>query len=295
MKRPNGPSQRVELRKLRDAYIDQVCEVARLAGIEPPPREAFRRDTPNPTYRPWANARQTNCSVDWADPALGFERAVAHLGCRPKDHELARVDTTKPWSLGNARWVWRLPRWTIGRPPKVIIDTCKQFAASEAKRLGVDIQLYRRTGSNWLYRTWKGMRQRCDDPCNQRYECYGGRDISLHEDWSYGDTLGFEMFASWIIENLGERPEGCTLDRIDNDGNYAPGNLRWATNAEQRANTRKAALAHERRIKAAEMLEAGATVAQIASTLECSVGTVSRMIRQLRTPNAAAVAVAVQP
>lgn len=58
----------------------------------------------------------------------------------------------------------------------------------------------------------------------------------MHEPWR-DDFMAFE---SWFQENLGPCPPGCSLDRIDNDGNYEPGNLRWATPTEQNGNRRTA-------------------------------------------------------
>lgn len=80
------------------------------------------------------------------------------------------------------------------------------------------------------YRSWDAMKERCANPKFIGWHRYGGRGIAVCERWRGPD--GFENF----LADMGERPEGKTLDRIDNEGNYEPGNCRWATPSEQRKN-----------------------------------------------------------
>lgn len=63
--------------------------------------------------------------------------------------------------------------------------------------------------------------------------------MKVHAPWLASRGKGFLAFEAWVLENLGEKREGYSLDRIDNDGNYEPGNLRWATPSEQNLNKRQ--------------------------------------------------------
>ena len=74
------------------------------------------------------------------------------------------------------------------------------------------------------FNAWRGARQRCHNPRNADYDRYGGRGIFLAPEWVYDPRA----FCDWCDQNLGPKPAGWTLDRIDNDQGYMPGNLRWA-------------------------------------------------------------------
>jgi hypothetical protein len=88
--------------------------------------------------------------------------------------------------------------------------------------------------NHYLYEAWHGIKQRCLNPANKDYANYGRRGISVYEPW----RTSFEAFRDYVLANLGERPLGHSLDRIDNDGHYEPGNIRWADRKTQRLNQR---------------------------------------------------------
>lgn len=84
------------------------------------------------------------------------------------------------------------------------------------------------------YRKWKAAKSRCYNPKTLNFADYGGRGITMTDEWRYD----FPRF----LRDMGPCPDGHELDRIDNDGPYAPGNCRWTTNAMQSLNRRNTLL-----------------------------------------------------
>jgi len=103
---------------------------------------------------------------------------------------------------------------------------------SEISRKGWDKRGRKHGMSNHeLYNTWLCMLSRCYKPSNTSYKSYGGRGIKVHEDWIDGP----KKFIDFVL-GLGWTPE-YSIDRIDNDGNYEPSNIRIADNITQSNNT----------------------------------------------------------
>lgn len=83
-----------------------------------------------------------------------------------------------------------------------------------------------------LYRVWASMKQRCQNPKNKEFHNYGGRGIKVCDRWRDSFIL--------FYRDVGERPLRASLDRINNDGDYEPGNFRWSSQKEQSRNSRLA-------------------------------------------------------
>lgn len=84
------------------------------------------------------------------------------------------------------------------------------------------------------YSSWSNMRARCTNPNHPDFSRYGGRGITVHDDWNRQPN-GFHNF----FDHVGPKPfPGATIDRIDVNGNYEPGNVRWLSRAQQNRNRR---------------------------------------------------------
>lgn len=112
------------------------------------------------------------------------------------------------------------------------------------------------------HNTWESMIQRCTNQKNPNYPFYGGRGIAVCERWRK-----FENFYA----DMGPRPEGMTLDRVDSNGNYEKSNCRWATHAQQQSNLR-----NNRNILVGEKL---VTIAEASRLTGIPPGTIRKRIK----------------
>lgn len=124
----------------------------------------------------------------------------------------------------------------VARPDKLVsghVRSCGCLQAELASATGLQNHKHG-LSRHQLYDTWWNMIARCEDPNDGHYPRWGGRGIRVCHDWH-----DLATFVEYIERQLGPRPDGHSLDRIDNDGHYEPGNVRWATASQQRGNQRR--------------------------------------------------------
>lgn len=138
---------------------------------------------------------------------------------------------------GRATWLCRCDCGNlIKRQGKLLrqnkVKSCGCLKSENMIKMNTKHGHLKRGNNRRLLEIWSGMKKRCLNKNYERYQDYGGRGITICDEW----LSEFENFHNWAINN--GYNDTLTIDRIDVDGNYEPSNCRWATPAEQNMNKR---------------------------------------------------------
>lgn len=129
----------------------------------------------------------------------------------------------------------------------------------------------------YLYKLWCNIKQRCYNEKHSSFYRYGARGIKVCDEW----LNDYQKFKSYVLNHLGERPKNQSLDRINNDGDYAPGNVRWASSKIQQNNTNWS-ISEEDIKEMQKMRQQGKKLKEIAPIFGCNLGTVSKYTKGIK-------------
>lgn len=146
------------------------------------------------------------------------------------DLEVGRLKVIRFAGVKGRRRLW-LCRCKCGREKAIVASSLRCGKTLSCGCLRIEKVTTHRLSYSAEYSAWKGIRRRCLNPKFRMYRWYGARGITICDRW----RDSFENF----IADVGHRPSSKhSIERIDNDGNYEPGNVKWATKKEQSRNRR---------------------------------------------------------
>jgi len=185
-----------------------------------------------------------DCGTEATIAISGLTRTagVKSCGCIKREAAWTRTPEQKAKIAATARMINARPgarEWAAGLCAR---QTPEQAARRNANRKPPPVRWRHGLHHHPLYAIWRQMMRRCYAIDRPGYQHWGGRGIRVHEPWH-----DVRVFIADVEAEIGPRPDGkypsgyplYTLDRVDNEGDYRPGNVRWATMAEQCANRRR--------------------------------------------------------
>lgn len=132
--------------------------------------------------------------------------------------------------LGNQNWLCKCDcgNDSITTAGRMKSGNTKSCGCIKRSVLGISTTKHGMAGTR-THRIWKSMRNRCNNSKSPRYKDYGGRGITICKRW--------DKFENFLVD-MGECPDGMSIDRVNNNKGYSPSNCKWSTTSEQASNTR---------------------------------------------------------